>query len=75
MNFFQLKFLFTLGSKYQQKFVCNLIVDSFDYVGKGVSINKKDAKTKAAKNFARYLLNAGYIPQEEIKNLQVIDIF
>ncbi|CAL1277874.1 unnamed protein product [Larinioides sclopetarius] len=54
------------GSKQRQRFLCEVTVPGFDYVGVGNSTNKKDAQTNAARDFLLYLVRAGRIAQSEV---------
>ncbi|KAK7867141.1 hypothetical protein R5R35_005856 [Gryllus longicercus] len=57
------------GPKHRQRFLCEVRVDGFDYVGAGNSTNKKDAQSNAARDFVQYLVrqalvNANDVPGE-----------
>ncbi|XP_055947286.1 outer dense fiber protein 3-like [Argiope bruennichi] len=54
------------GSKQRQRFLCEVRVPGFDYVGIGDSTNNTDAQTNAARDFLLYLLRAGKISQSEV---------
>uniref|UniRef100_T1JBZ2 RNA helicase n=1 Tax=Strigamia maritima TaxID=126957 RepID=T1JBZ2_STRMM len=56
----------TAGSKFRQRFLCEVRVDGFDYVGVGNSTNKKDSQANAAKDFLMYLIRVGKVQQSEI---------
>lgn len=54
------------GNKNRQKFVCEVRVDGFDYMGLGNSTNKKDAQTNAARDFVNYLVRVGEMSAAEV---------
>ncbi|GIX94584.1 ATP-dependent RNA helicase A protein [Caerostris darwini] len=54
------------GSKQRQRFLCEVTVPGFDYVGIGNSTNKKDAQTNAARDFLLFLVRAGKLAQSEV---------
>ncbi|XP_014482341.1 PREDICTED: dosage compensation regulator isoform X2 [Dinoponera quadriceps] len=49
------------GPKHKQRFLCELRVPGFDYVGAGNSTNKKDAQGNAAKDYVNYLVRTGRV--------------
>ncbi|XP_026525038.1 ATP-dependent RNA helicase A isoform X1 [Notechis scutatus] len=55
-----------VGNKNRQKFVCEVRVTGFNYIGMGNSTNKKDAQTNAARDFLNYLVRVNEIKSEEI---------
>ncbi|GFY54117.1 ATP-dependent RNA helicase A, partial [Trichonephila inaurata madagascariensis] len=55
-----------VGNKQRQRFLCEVTVQGYDYVGVGNSTNKKDAQTNAARDFLLYLVRAGKISQSEV---------
>ncbi|GFT52704.1 ATP-dependent RNA helicase A [Nephila pilipes] len=55
-----------VGSKQRQRFLCEVTVPGFDYVGVGNSTNKKDAQTNAARDFLLYLVRVGKVSQSEV---------
>ncbi|XP_075220510.1 dosage compensation regulator mle isoform X1 [Lycorma delicatula] len=53
------------GPKHRQRFLCELRVDGFNYVGAGNSNNKKDAEKNASKDFIQYLVRQSIIQANE----------
>uniref|UniRef100_A0A3B3B7P7 RNA helicase n=1 Tax=Oryzias melastigma TaxID=30732 RepID=A0A3B3B7P7_ORYME len=60
------------GNKNRQKFMCEVRVDGFNYVGMGNSTSKKDAQTNAARDFVNYLVRVGEMKAEEVPALGVM---
>ena len=54
------------GPKHRQRFLCELRVNGFDYVGVGNSTNKKDAQINACRDFINYLVRAGHINSNDV---------
>ena len=54
------------GPQHRQRFLCELRVPSFDYVGAGNSSNKKDAMANAARDFCSFLVRTGQLAQHEV---------
>ncbi|KAF3857658.1 hypothetical protein F7725_010859, partial [Dissostichus mawsoni] len=54
------------GNKNRQKFLCEVRVDSFSYIGMGNSSNKKDAQTNAARDFVNFLVRSGEMSAAEV---------
>uniref|UniRef100_T1GLX8 DRBM domain-containing protein n=1 Tax=Megaselia scalaris TaxID=36166 RepID=T1GLX8_MEGSC len=52
--------------KHRQRFLCEVRVASFSYVGAGNSTNKKDAEKNAAKDFVNFLVRNGNIQASEV---------
>ncbi|GLD68596.1 ATP-dependent RNA helicase A isoform X1, partial [Lates japonicus] len=59
------------GNKNRQKFMCEVRVDGFNYIGMGNSTNKKDAQTNAARDFVNYLVRVGEMNAAEVPALGV----
>uniref|UniRef100_A0A665V471 RNA helicase n=1 Tax=Echeneis naucrates TaxID=173247 RepID=A0A665V471_ECHNA len=59
------------GNKNRQKFLCEVRVDGFNYIGMGNSTNKKDAQTNSARDFVNYLVRVGEISAAEVPALGV----
>ncbi|XP_035771825.1 ATP-dependent RNA helicase A [Neolamprologus brichardi] len=57
------------GNKNRQKFMCEVRVDGFNYIGMGNSTNKKDAQTNAARDFVNYLVRIGEMNAAEVPAL------
>ncbi|VDD74867.1 unnamed protein product [Mesocestoides corti] len=51
------------------RFICELRVDGFPYVGVGNSANKKDAQTNAARDFVNYLVRERYLNEVEVPKI------
>ncbi|XP_062437511.1 ATP-dependent RNA helicase A [Rhea pennata] len=54
------------GTKNRQKFLCEVRVEGFNYIGMGNSTNKKDAQSNAARDFVNYLVRVNEMKSEEI---------
>ncbi|XP_076619845.1 dosage compensation regulator mle isoform X1 [Colletes latitarsis] len=54
------------GLKHRQRFLCELRVPGFDYVGAGNSTNKKDAQGNAARDFINYLVRTGHVNSNDV---------
>ncbi|KAG7203525.1 hypothetical protein KM043_013578 [Ampulex compressa] len=54
------------GPKHRQRFLCELRVNGFDYVGAGNSTNKKDAQGNAAKDYVNYLVRTGHVNVNDV---------
>lgn len=59
-------FLFHKGPKFRQRFLCEVRVPGFPYVGAGNSTNKKDAEKNAARDFVNFLVRSGKVNQNEV---------
>ncbi|XP_056387862.1 ATP-dependent RNA helicase A isoform X1 [Hyla sarda] len=57
------------GNKLRQKFVCEVRVDGYNFMGMGNSTNKKDAQSNAARDFVNYLVRMGEIRSDEVPAL------
>ncbi|MCI4377947.1 hypothetical protein PGIGA_G00209290 [Pangasianodon gigas] len=57
------------GNKNRQKFMCEVRVDGFNYIGMGNSTNKKDAQANAARDFVNYLVRVGQMSASEVPAL------
>lgn len=57
------------GPKHRQRFLCEVRVTGYNYVGVGNSTNKKDAQTNAAKDFVQFLIRQGEVPPNEVPDL------
>lgn len=55
-----------VGPKHRQRFLCEVRVPTFDYVGAGNSTNKKDAQSNASKDFISYLVRMGHVKAEDV---------
>ncbi|KAL5960702.1 ATP-dependent RNA helicase A [Taenia solium] len=58
----------------RSRFLCNcfqLRVDGFSYIGVGNSVNKKDAQTNAARDFANFLVREGYLKASDLPAIRV----
>ncbi|XP_046383681.1 dosage compensation regulator [Ischnura elegans] len=54
------------GPKHRQRFLCEVRVEGFDYVGAGNSTNKKDSQLNAAKDFVQYLCRQGHVNPNDV---------
>ncbi|XP_071629985.1 dosage compensation regulator mle isoform X1 [Temnothorax longispinosus] len=54
------------GPKHRQRFLCELRVPGFDYVGAGNSTNKKDAQGNAAKDYVNYLVRMNHVNPNDV---------
>ncbi|CAH0390358.1 unnamed protein product [Bemisia tabaci] len=54
------------GPKHRLRFLCEVRVDGFPYVGVGNSSNKKDAMMNSAKDFVQYLLRQNHISAADL---------
>lgn len=59
------------GNKNRQKFMCEVRVESYSYIGMGNSTNKKDAQSNAARDFVNYLVRTKEISPGEVPALGV----
>lgn len=46
-------------------------MDGFSYIGVGNSVNKKDAQTNAARDFANFLVREGYLKASDLPTIRV----
>ncbi|PIO31529.1 hypothetical protein AB205_0077370, partial [Aquarana catesbeiana] len=61
------------GNKNRPKFVCEVRIDGFNYIGMGNSTNKKDAQSNAARDFVNYLVRMGEIRSDEVPSLGTLE--
>nr|XP_023019376.1 dosage compensation regulator isoform X1 [Leptinotarsa decemlineata] len=54
------------GPKHRQRFLCEVRVDGYNYVGAGNSTNKKDAQSNASKDFVSFLVRQGLVNQKDV---------
>ncbi|KAG9436729.1 dosage compensation regulator isoform X1 [Apis mellifera carnica] len=54
------------GPKHRHRFLCELRVPGFDYVGAGNSTNKKDAQGNAARDYVNYLVRTGHVNPNDV---------
>lgn len=66
MSGFLIFSLYFPGPKHRQRFLCEVRVDGFNYVGAGNSTSKKDAQINAAKDFVSYLVRQQIVPASEV---------
>ncbi|XP_034866477.1 ATP-dependent RNA helicase A isoform X1 [Mirounga angustirostris] len=55
-----------VGNKNRQKFMCEVRVEGYNYIGMGNSTNKKDAQSNAARDFVNYLVRINEVKSEEV---------
>ncbi|XP_064116471.1 ATP-dependent RNA helicase A-like, partial [Macrobrachium nipponense] len=58
------------GPKHRQRFLCEVRVPGYSYVGVGNSTTKKDAGENAAKDFVQYLIRQGEVAAEEVPDMK-----
>ncbi|XP_011338594.1 dosage compensation regulator isoform X2 [Ooceraea biroi] len=54
------------GPKHRQRFLCELRIPGFDYVGVGNSTNKKDAQGNASKDYVNYLIRMNHVNLNDV---------
>ncbi|XP_014281109.1 dosage compensation regulator mle isoform X2 [Halyomorpha halys] len=54
------------GPKHRQRFLCEVRVPGYNYVGAGNSTTKKDAQFNAAKDFVQYLVRQNIVSSSEV---------
>ncbi|PSN38206.1 Dosage compensation regulator [Blattella germanica] len=54
------------GPKHRQRFLCEVRVEGFDYVGAGNSTNKKDAQSNASRDFVQYLVRQALVNAKDV---------
>lgn len=54
------------GPKHRQRFLCEVRVEGFDYVGAGNSTNKKDSQSNAARDFVQYLVRQALVNPKDL---------
>uniref|UniRef100_A0A8C0PZA5 ATP-dependent RNA helicase A n=1 Tax=Canis lupus familiaris TaxID=9615 RepID=A0A8C0PZA5_CANLF len=60
-----------VGNKNRQKFMCEVRVEGYNYIGMGNSTNKKDAQSNAARDFVNYLVRINEVKSEEVPAIGV----
>ncbi|KAK8730414.1 hypothetical protein OTU49_007995 [Cherax quadricarinatus] len=61
------------GPKHRQRFLCEVRVPGYNYIGVGNSTSKKDSQSNAAKDFIQFLVRQGDVQANEIPDLQMPD--
>jgi ATP-dependent RNA helicase A len=56
------------GPKFRQRFLCEVRINGYPYVGAGNSTNKKDAEKNAARDFVSFLVRTGKIKESDVPN-------
>lgn len=59
------------GPKHRQRFLCEVRVAGYNYMGVGNSTSKKDAQTNAAKDFVQFLIRQGEVTPSDVPDLNV----
>ncbi|CAH2059307.1 unnamed protein product, partial [Iphiclides podalirius] len=54
------------GPKHRQRFLCEVRVDGFTYVGAGNSVTKKEAQKNASKDFLNFLVRSGELNASDV---------
>lgn len=57
---------FKTGPKHRQRFLCEVRINEYPYVGAGNSTNKKDAERNAARDFVNFLVRSGTLSAADI---------
>jgi ATP-dependent RNA helicase A len=60
------------GPKHRQRFLCEVRIEGYSYVGAGNSTNKKDAQTNASRDYVSYLIREGIVNPNDVPDLQDI---
>lgn len=58
--------MFLIGPKFRQRFLCEVRINGFPYVGAGNSTNKKDAEKNASKDYVSFLVRSGKIAEKDV---------
>ena len=61
-----IKKCFISGPKFRQRFLCEVRVAGFPYIGAGNSTNKKDAEKNASRDYVNFLVRSGKISENEV---------
>lgn len=56
----------SLGPKHRQRFLCELRVEGYNYVGAGNSVTKKEAQKNASRDFVNYLVRSGEVSANDV---------
>lgn len=56
------------GPKFRQRFLCEVRINGFPYVGAGNSTNKKDAEKNASRDYVSFLVRSGKIAESDVPN-------
>uniref|UniRef100_A0A8C1KIL4 RNA helicase n=1 Tax=Cyprinus carpio TaxID=7962 RepID=A0A8C1KIL4_CYPCA len=59
------------GNKNRQKFLCEVRIEGYNYIGMGNSTNKKDAQSNAARDFVNYLVRTKEVSASEVPALGI----
>lgn len=59
-------YLHFAGPKHRQRFLCELRIPGYDYVGAGNSTNKKDAQGNAARDYVNYLVRTNCVNPSDV---------
>ncbi|XP_022910622.2 dosage compensation regulator mle isoform X1 [Onthophagus taurus] len=54
------------GPKHRQRFLCEVRIDGFDYVGVGNSTNKKDSQANASRDFISFLVRQSLVNPKDV---------
>uniref|UniRef100_A0A1Y1MYD4 DRBM domain-containing protein n=1 Tax=Photinus pyralis TaxID=7054 RepID=A0A1Y1MYD4_PHOPY len=54
------------GPKHRQRFLCEVRVAGYTYVGAGNSTNKKDAQSNASRDFVSFLVRQGHVNSKDV---------
>ncbi|KAG7157775.1 ATP-dependent RNA helicase A protein-like [Homarus americanus] len=62
------------GPKHRQRFLCEVRVPTYNYIGVGNSTCKKDSQTNAAKDFVQFLIRQQEVTPSEVPDIQGADV-
>lgn len=54
------------GPKHRQRFLCEVRVDGYSYVGAGNSVTKKEAQKNASRDFINFLVRSGEVSASDV---------
>lgn len=66
LNSIYFKLLYVLGPKHRLRFLCEVQVPGFNYIGAGNSTSKKDAEKNAARDYVNFLVRHGHLNASDI---------
>jgi len=55
-----------VGTKYSQRFICEVSISGHNYVGVGNSTNKRDAQGNASKDYLLYMIRQGLVSADSL---------
>lgn len=60
---------YDIGPKHRQRFLCEVRIDGYTYVGAGNSTTKKDAQSNASRDFVGFLVREGIVNAKDVPEL------